>query len=126
VEGQACAAVFADKGRIGQVLMNLLTNAIKYSPQASMVIVRLSADQENARVSVQDFGDGIAKEYQQKIFERYYQVSDSNNQPFAGLGMGLYLANEIIKRHRGSIGVESTQGQGSIFSFTLPVQAYSF
>ena len=126
VEGQTCVIVFGDKGRIGQVLMNLLANAIKYSPQASSVIVRLSADQENVRVSVEDFGDGIAKEYQQKIFERYYQVSDSGNQPFAGLGIGLYLANEIIKRHRGSIWVESTQGQGSIFSFTLPVQAYPF
>ena len=122
VEGQTCAAVFGDKGRMGQVLMNLLANAIKYSPQASSIIVHLSADQENARVSVQDFGDGIAKEYQQKIFDRYYQVSDSGNQPFAGLGIGLYLANEIIKRHRGSIWVESTQGQGSIFSFTLPVR----
>jgi signal transduction histidine kinase len=120
VEGQTCATVFGDKGRIGQVLMNLLTNAIKYSSQADIVIVHLSADSENVRVSVQDFGDGIAKEYQQKIFERYYQVSDSGNHPFAGLGMGLYLANEIIKRHRGSIWVESTQGQGSIFTFTLP------
>ena len=122
VEGQTCALVFGDKGRIGQALMNLLTNAIKYSSQGSSVIVRLSADEENATVSVQDFGDGIAKEYQQKIFERYYQISDSGIQPFAGLGIGLYLANEIIKRHGGSIWVESTQGEGSIFSFTLPVQ----
>ena len=121
VEGETCATVFGDKGRIGQVLMNLLTNAIKYSPQARIVIVRLSTDQENIRVSVQDFGDGIAKEFQQKIFERYYQVSDSGNHPFAGLGIGLYLANEIIKLHRGSIWVESTPGQGSIFHFTLPV-----
>lgn len=125
VEGQTCAVVFGDKGRIGQALMNLLTNAIKYSSQGSSVIVRLSADEENATVSVQDFGDGIAKEYQQKIFERYYQISDSGIQPFAGLGIGLYLANEIIKRHGGSIWVESTQGKGSIFSFTLPVQKRS-
>ena len=122
VEGQTRAVVFADKGRIGQVLTNLLTNAIKYSPQATSVIVRLSTDEENATVSVRDFGDGIAKEYQQKIFERYYQVSDSGTRPFAGLGIGLYLAKEIVKRHGGSIRVESTQGEGSVFSFTLPVQ----
>jgi signal transduction histidine kinase len=71
---------------------------------------------------VQDFGYGIAKEHQQKIFERYYQVSDSGKHPFAGLGIGLYLANQIIKRHRGSIWVESTKGEGATFSFTLPLQ----
>ncbi len=121
VEGQTRAVVLGDKDRVGQVLINLLTNAIRYAPNADKVIVRLSADPENACVSVQDFGPGIAREHQQRIFERYYQVSESGYHPFAGLGIGLYLANEIIKRHQGSISVESVQGQGSTFSFSLPM-----
>ena len=122
LEGQTHATILGDADRIGQVLINLLTNAIRYSPDADMIVVRLSAGQENACVSVQDFGPGIAREHQQKIFERYYQISDANHQPFAGLGIGLYLASEIIKRHHGSISVESTPGQGATFSFTLPIQ----
>jgi PAS domain S-box-containing protein len=122
LEGQTCATVLGDKDRIGQVLINLLTNAIRYSPKVDTIIVRLSTDQENACVSVQDFGPGIAKEHQQKIFERYYQVSDSDKHPFAGLGIGLYLTNEIIKRHSGSIRVESAKGLGATFSFSLPLQ----
>lgn len=122
LEGQTCASVLGDADRVGQVLINLLTNAIRYSPNAARIIVRLSADQTDASVSVQDFGPGIAREHQQKIFERYYQVSDSSHQPFAGLGIGLYLASEIIKRHHGTIRVESVPGRGSTFSFTLPIQ----
>lgn len=122
LEGQTCASVLGDADRVGQVLINLLTNAIRYSPNAARIIVRLSADQADASVSVQDFGPGIAREHQQKIFERYYQVSDSSHQPFAGLGIGLYLASEIIKRHHGTIRVESVPGRGSTFSFTLPIQ----
>lgn len=122
LEGQTRASVLGDADRVGQVLINLLTNAIRYSPNAARIIVRLSADQTDASVSVQDFGPGIAREHQQKIFERYYQVSDSSHQPFAGLGIGLYLASEIIKRHHGTIRVESVPGRGSTFSFTLPIQ----
>ena len=122
LEGQTRAVVPGDADRIGQVLINLLTNAIRYSPDADTIVVRLSVDQENVCVSVQDFGPGIAREHQQKIFERYYQVSEAGQHPFAGLGIGLYLASEIIKRHRGSIRVESVPGQGATFSFTLPRQ----
>jgi PAS domain S-box-containing protein len=121
IEGQTGAFVCGDKDRIGQVIMNVLTNAIRYSPKADTVVVRLSSDQENACVSVQDFGFGIAKEDQQKIFDRYYQISDSGKQPFAGLGIGLYLAREIIKQHRGEIWVESSKGKGSTFRFRLPL-----
>src|SRR5579883_1708131 len=122
LEGQTRATVLGDADRIGQVLINLLTNAIRYSPDADMIVVRLSTEREHACVSVQDFGPGIAREHQQKIFERYYQVSNAIHRPFAGLGIGLYLAREIIKRHHGSISVESVPGQGAIFSFTLPLQ----
>lgn len=122
VEGQTRAFVYGDQDRVGQVLMNLLTNALRYSPKADTIIVRLSSDQESACISVQDFGFGIAREHQQKIFERYYQIGEEGQPPFAGLGIGLYLSSEIIKRHRGTIWVESSKGKGATFSFRLPLQ----
>jgi signal transduction histidine kinase len=121
VEGASPAPVMGDRDRIGQVLINLLTNAIKYSPQADNVLVRVAKDQRQVTISVQDFGMGIAKEHHEKIFERFYQVSHPGQHPFSGLGIGLYLASEIIKRHAGRIWVESSKGQGATFSFTLPL-----
>lgn len=114
--------VFADRYRIGQVLINLLTNAVKYSPAGSEVIVRLCADQKYAVVSVQDFGIGIDEVDQQRIFERFYQVTGPVEKTFPGLGIGLYISNEIIKCHQGRMWVESRKGEGSTFSFALPLQ----
>jgi two-component system, OmpR family, phosphate regulon sensor histidine kinase PhoR len=71
---------------------------------------------------VQDFGLGIAEDQQQKIFERFYRVSDPTEQTFPGLGIGLYISNEIIKRHYGRMWVESAKGQGATFSFSLPIK----
>ncbi len=113
--------VFGDRDRIGQVVSNLLANAIKYSPKADKVIVCIMANAETAGVSVQDFGIGIAKAQQEHIFERYYQVSEQNQKPVAGLGLGLYICNEIIRHHHGRLWVESRKGRGSTFSFTLPL-----
>ena len=121
IEGVAGAQIFGDKDRIGQVLINLLTNAIKYSPRANRVIVYISADQDYATVSVQDFGIGIDEAHQQKIFERFYQVHDTAEKGASGLGIGLYISNQIIKRHNGQMKVESVRGEGSTFSFTLPL-----
>jgi PAS domain S-box-containing protein len=115
--------VAGDKDRLGQVLINLLTNAIKYSPQAKAVIIRAQADQENVRVSVQDFGIGIAESHHQKIFEQFYQVTDEIEKTFPGLGIGLHITGEIIQRHNGRIWVESMKGHGSTFIFTLPLIA---
>lgn len=122
LDGLQHVQVFGDKDRLGQVLVNLLTNAIKYSPQADTVIVRVAADSENAIVSVQDFGIGIPKGHQDKIFERFYQVTDPEEKTFPGLGIGLYISSEIVKRHKGRMWVESTKGEGSIFSFTVPLR----
>src|SRR6266702_6422836 len=97
LESQTQAEAFGDRDRLGQVLINLLNNAIKYSPQASTVLVRVTKDQNNALVSVQDFGIGIAKEHQQKIFERFYQVTDPEERTYPGLGIGLYISLEIVK-----------------------------
>ncbi|HBE28294.1 MAG TPA: hypothetical protein DDW25_05320 [Ktedonobacter sp.] len=111
--------VFGDRDRLGQVLINLLTNAIKYSPQADKVLVQVVAEGAQAVVRVQDFGVGIAEAYQAKIFERFYQISDPEMKAYSGLGIGLYIASEIIKRHEGRIRVESRKGTGSTFSFGL-------
>jgi signal transduction histidine kinase len=123
IEQTESALVYGDKDRIGQVLINLLTNAVKYSYQSDTVIIRVSKDQKYVMVSVQDFGIGIAEAHQQKIFERFYQVSEPEARPFAGLGIGLHISSEIIKRHAGSLWVESTKGEGSTFRFILPLQS---
>ncbi len=112
--------VWGDKDRVSQVITNLLTNAIKYSPDAHKVKVLVSEETDQAKVSVQDFGIGIDKEQQQKIFNRFYRVSGLEEKTFPGLGIGLYISNEIIKRHGGTLTVKSIKGKGSQFIFTLP------
>jgi PAS domain S-box-containing protein len=112
--------IFGDKDRIGQVIINMLTNAIKYSPDSDKIIVRATSDKENVTLCVQDFGVGIPQERQQQVFERFYRVSGNDTIP--GIGLGLYISAEIIKRQNGKIWVESEQGKGSIFCFSLPAQ----
>ncbi len=114
--------VMGDKNRIGQVIINLLTNAIKYSPNTNKVIVSITAPNHTpgVQVSVQDFGIGIASEHQQKIFERFYQIMEPTERTVPGLGIGLYISSEIIRRHGGRIWVTSQKGEGSTFSFFLP------
>ncbi len=121
VESTPNIFVHADRDRIGQVLINLLNNAIKYSPHADKVTLRMTANQDEATVCIQDFGIGIAGDHQQGIFERFYRVPDPIEKTFPGLGIGLYISREIIHRHHGHIWVESQKGEGSAFSFTLPL-----
>lgn len=121
LDGHTGAEVCADRDRIGQVLINLLNNAVKYSPRADTVLVHIAQNRGQVVISVQDFGIGIAKEHQQKIFERFYQVTDAEVKTYPGLGIGLYISCEIIKRHNGHLWVESEKGQGSTFHFALPL-----
>lgn len=114
------ALVRADRERISQVIANFLNNAIKYSPGTDEVLVDISLTGNNVRVSVKDKGIGIRPEDHQKIFERFYRAK-SNSIPFSGFGIGLYISSEIVRRHEGQIGVESEEGKGSTFYFTLPV-----
>lgn len=114
--------VDADRFRIYQVISNLLTNAVKYSPKSKKVIVGLKKSGNEAIVSVKDYGLGISKEEKAKIFEKLYQVQDNKAKAFPGFGMGLYIAKEIVKKHKGKIWVESEQGKGSTFFFSLPVE----
>ncbi|HVB25806.1 MAG TPA: PAS domain-containing sensor histidine kinase [Ktedonobacteraceae bacterium] len=113
--------VVGDRERLGQVLINLITNAIKYSPQGDKIMIQVGRDQTHAVVSVQDFGIGIAREHQQHIFERFYQVIGADGQTYPGLGIGLFISHEIISRHRGRIWVESSEGIGSTFYMSLPL-----
>ena len=109
-----------DKPRLEQVLNNLLSNAIKYSPNADTIIVRSVVQQESIIVSVQDFGIGIEQSDLSKLFNRYYRTGNIAMR-YEGLGLGLYISSEIIKRHHGNFWIESEPGKGSVFYFLLPL-----
>lgn len=115
------AYILGDRERIGQVLINLLANAVKYSPDADQVIVQVATEGTNALLSVQDFGIGIDEAYHKKIFERFYQVDEPIAKTYPGLGIGLYIATEIIKRHSGQLWLKSCKGNGSTFTLCLPL-----
>ncbi|MGN6396618.1 MAG: PAS domain S-box protein [Mucilaginibacter sp.] len=112
--------VTADRQRIEQVIINLLSNAIKYSPGASAVDISVSADGNKALVSVRDFGPGINKGQQERIFTRFYRVEDMAVH-ISGLGIGLFISKEIIERHNGRLWVESEVDKGSVFFFEIPL-----
>jgi signal transduction histidine kinase len=122
IEGRVQREIMGDRERLGQVLINLIANAIKYSPRAERVIVHLAHTPETLTISVQDFGIGISKAHQKKVFERFYRVASDTDRTYPGLGIGLYIASQIIERHGGKIWVESSEGQGSTFSLSLPWQ----
>jgi PAS domain S-box-containing protein len=114
--------VFGDKDRLGQVMINFLTNAIKYSPDSEKIEVNIhKAGNNEIAFSVRDYGIGIEKEEQAKIFERFYRAKGKEEQTYPGFGIGLFIAKEFIQKHGGRIMVESEKGKGSIFTFILPV-----
>ncbi len=112
--------VFGDRERIAQVLTNLITNAIKYSPASRKINIATSLKKDGITLCVEDHGVGISKENQSKIFERFYRVSGPDYQTFPGIGLGLYISHEIVKRQGGRIWVESEKEKGSTFCFELP------
>lgn len=112
--------VFADPLRIEQVLMNFLTNAIKYSPDTEKVVVKTEIKDNNAYIAVQDFGIGIPLEKQKHIFSKFYRVEESSVK-FQGLGIGLYICAEIINQHNGTFGLDSKCGEGTTIYFTIPL-----
>jgi signal transduction histidine kinase len=112
---------FGDERRIGQVLLNLVGNAIKFT-ELGEVRVEVSASDGAFRVAVADTGPGIAPEDQEKIFQEFQQVDSSSTRKKGGTGLGLSIAKRIVEMHGGRIWVESSPGKGSIFWFTLPVR----
>ncbi|MDF2433843.1 MAG: two-component system, OmpR family, phosphate regulon sensor histidine kinase PhoR [Mucilaginibacter sp.] len=113
---------YADEHHIDQVVTNLVSNAVKYAANSEEIILLIEEADKMVKVSVKDSGPGIPKEKVPFLFERYYRA-DAKSHQGSGLGLGLFISSEIIKRHGGQIGVESELGRGSKFWFTIPTQA---
>jgi len=113
--------IFGDRNRIGQVITNILSNAIKYSPGAGQVDISTTFDKNSLKCCVRDYGIGIPKENLSKVFEQFFRVGAIGQESVSGLGLGLFIASELVKRHEGAITVESTEGVGTLFCFTLPL-----
>jgi len=109
----------ADKDRLSQVIINLLTNAIKYSPKSNQVSLETKATDTRILITVKDNGIGIPKNEQKKIFEQFYRSSNGSTTTLSGVGLGLFISSEIVRRHGGSISVESQEGKGSRFTVSL-------
>ena len=118
VESSIHSVVNIDKHRLEQVIGNFLSNAIKYSPLADKVLIKTELFDSKVRVIVQDFGIGIPAEMLALVFDRFYRVQ-SSSQHFSGLGIGLYISSEIVKRHGGKVGV-SSNSDGTEFYFEIP------
>ncbi|MDP4283200.1 MAG: chemotaxis protein CheB [Bacteroidota bacterium] len=120
LSGEIKKPIKGDKERLKQVVINLLNNAVKYSPNAKDIFINLVKDKDCVKVSVKDNGIGIRKQNLEKIFERYYR-EEQRAAHFQGLGIGLYISHEIIQSHHGKIWAESEPGKGSTFYFTIPI-----
>jgi PAS domain S-box-containing protein len=122
IESNAGFTVTGDRIRLEQVLQNFLSNAVKYSPDNKRVLINARKEEDCLVVSVRDFGIGITKEHLDKLFDRYYRV-DNTAMRFEGLGLGLFIAAEILNHHEGTFWIESTFGEGTTFFFRLPVKS---
>lgn len=112
--------VHVDRLRMEQAISNILSNAVKYSPDADKVDVKVEVKGTDVKVSIEDYGIGVAQKDTRLIFDRFYRANKNSNK-FYGLGLGLYITSNIIMRHGGKIGVENNSHGGSLFWFTLPV-----
>ena len=120
-KGKIDTMVFGDEMRIEQVMVNLVTNAIKYSPDTDQIEITSEVRDDAIYFSVKDFGIGMSEEHAHKVFDKFYRIEETSAR-FQGLGIGLYICQEIIERHNGTIGVTSKPGEGSTFYFNLPRQ----
>jgi len=111
-----------DSERIKQVIMNLINNAIKFSPDGSIINIKAKKNVDDILFEIQDFGRGIPKNKQKKVFEKFYQVESGMDREFGGAGLGLTISQDIVNVHGGRIWIDSTKG-GSTFRFTLPVES---
>lgn len=113
--------VFADKGRMGQVISNLLSNAVKYTDENGCINIFVQKDEDNAVLIVEDTGIGIPKQEQTRVFERFYRTDKSRTRKTGGAGIGLTITKAIVQAHGGTIHCESEPGEGSRFIVTLPL-----
>jgi PAS domain S-box-containing protein len=120
LHGDENLEVYADEHRIDQVIINFVNNAVKYAPNSKEIHIKTELLENHVRVSVKDFGEGIDEKILPNLFDRYFRV-DHSGKAYTGLGLGLYICSEIIRRHEGKIGAESKIGEGSTFWFTIPV-----
>ena len=123
MEGDLSLSIEADEERISQVISNMVDNAIKHSPDTKDIIISISRLENKAMVAVKDMGRGIDKEHLPHIFKKYYRADSTGVH--AGMGLGLYISSEIIKKHGGEIGVKSEPEKGSNFWFTIPFERTS-
>lgn len=117
--------VLLDRDKIRQVLENLISNAVKYSPEGGTISVRVSLEEAQARVDVSDTGIGIPGDRLSKVFDKFYRVDASTTAQVEGTGLGLSITRHLIEMHGGRLWVESELGEGSTFSFTIPKQGYA-
>jgi two-component system sensor histidine kinase BarA len=116
--------LFIDQERIKQVIMSLIDNAVKFSPCGSTIMMRAKKDKNEVLFEVQDFGAGVPKNKQKKIFERFYQADSGMDRDFCGVGLGLATSQGIVKSHGGNIWVDnSTNDKGSTIKFNLPIDS---
>lgn len=113
-----------DRNRLGQVITNFISNAIKYSPGADKIIITSYTQADKIKFCIKDFGLGIPATELNNVFDRFVRIAGKKRETFPGLGLGLFIAAEIIKRHNGKIWVESAEEKGSTFCFTLPVNDF--
>nr|WP_158638301.1 HAMP domain-containing sensor histidine kinase [Panacibacter ginsenosidivorans] len=113
--------IIADRERIAQVFLNLLSNAMKYSPAGSPIIITVQKEEHTIICAVKDQGFGIPQDQQDKIFEKFYRATGGHRDTYPGMGLGLHIAENIITNHEGTIWVESEEGKGSTFYFQLPI-----
>ena len=118
IEGDPNLEIYGDRIRLEQVVCNLLTNALKYSSENESIFIKFENNNNKIKVAVSDNGIGIPQDNLSNIFDRFYRVENTSKK-FSGIGLGLYISSEIIKRHHGQIGVESTLGKGSTFWFII-------
>ena len=114
--------VQADRNRLAQVIMNLLENARKYTPEGGSVRIRLSKEQREALIQIQDTGIGIPDSELPHIWRRFYRVEKSRSRDYGGAGLGLSIAKRIIELHDGTITVNSKEGIGTTFLIRLPLE----
>lgn len=114
--------VIADYQRIYQVIVNLISNAIKYSDENTEIVVGFEITEKDVAIAIQDHGAGISPEHIKRIFERFYRIDKSRSKERGGTGLGLAIVKHIIEAHGSSVSVTSTLGKGSLFSFKLPVK----